>query len=250
MQKIKNRVFLLDELRGLSIILMVIYHTVFDLIYVFGVDFPLFNSPFINFLRNFFAGLFIFISGASSNFSRNNLKRGFRYLLFGIAVSVVTYWVLGDGTILFGILHLLGVCALLYHLCHKVCDKINAVVGCAISFALFLLLFNVQNGYIGFDGLFKIPLPKIWYEGSFLFILGLPSQEFFSADYFPLISWLFIFFSGVFFGRIAKENKLPAFFYQKHLPPLVTIGNHTLVIYILHQPIIYLVLSLIFLIIK
>ena len=46
MQETKTRVFLLDELRGLSIILMVIYHTVFDLIYVFDVDFPLFTQTY------------------------------------------------------------------------------------------------------------------------------------------------------------------------------------------------------------
>ena len=250
MQNRVQRVHLLDELRGLSIILMVIYHAVFDLVYVFSVSFSIFNSPFVNFLRDLFASLFIFISGVSCNFSKNNLKRGLRYLLFGVSISLVTYWIFGEATILFGILHLLGISALVYHLCHRAVDIIDAKIGFWVSVTLFILLFNVQNGYIGISWLFKIPLPEIWYKGSFLFILGLPAKGFFSADYFPIISWIFIFFAGAFFGRFAKKNELPAFFYQSHIPLLSKIGSHTLIIYILHQPLIYLLLSLIFHLIK
>ena len=40
-----RRVPLLDELRGLVILLMVFYHAAYDLVYIFGVNWPFFSSP-------------------------------------------------------------------------------------------------------------------------------------------------------------------------------------------------------------
>ena len=58
--------------------------------------------------------------------------------------------------------------------------------------------------------------------------------------------WFFAFLFGAILGRYFKENKALEIFYKNTIPPLVFIGRHTLVIYILHQPIVYGVLWLIF----
>ena len=80
------RVGLLDELRGFAIICMVVYHAMFDLKYLFGVNVPIFFDDWFDIVQTIFAGLFIFISGTVCRYSRNNLKRGvqcfFRHFTF------------------------------------------------------------------------------------------------------------------------------------------------------------------------
>ena len=86
-----GRVLLFDELRGLSILLVVIYHGAFDLIAVYGVRIPIFDAPLLQkFLQPLFAGLFVFISGAVSRYSRSNLRRGLACFACGLLITLVT----------------------------------------------------------------------------------------------------------------------------------------------------------------
>lgn len=124
-----DRVHLIDELRGLAIFLMVVYHTFFDLVILFGVDIPAFYSSFVQALVFFFAGLFIFISGASCQFSRNNLKRGAICFGFGLVMTIGTAVFAPGELILFGILHLLGLCMMLFPLLSPLLKKNTAPVG-------------------------------------------------------------------------------------------------------------------------
>ena len=57
-----SRVGILDELRGFAIICMVVYHAMYDLKYLFGLDIPIFFDGWFDVIRDIFAGLFIFIS--------------------------------------------------------------------------------------------------------------------------------------------------------------------------------------------
>lgn len=246
MQISSKRAYFFDELRGLSIILMIIYHAAFDLVYIFGIRFDLLDTPLVMFLRNLFAALFIFISGISTNYSRSNIKRGMKYLVFGFAVSIITFLFAKQALVSFGILHLIGVAVLLSVILKNPLSKIPAKWGAIIFFVLFILSFRVQTGTFGLWNLINFKLPQMLYENGFMFILGFPSKSFFSADYFPLLPWIFIFLCGLLFGRYVKENKLPEFFYKKHIPFLDFVGTHTLLIYILHQPIIIGIMYLIF----
>ena len=62
-QKKGSRVGILDELRGFAIICMVVYHAMYDLKYIFGLDVPVFFDGWFDVIRDIFAGLFLFISG-------------------------------------------------------------------------------------------------------------------------------------------------------------------------------------------
>ncbi len=73
-----------------------------------------------------------------------------------------------------------------------------------------------------------------------MWLFGFPSKDFASADYFPLLPWFFIFFAGFFFCRMFKTG-FPAFSEKIPCPFFALVGRHALPIYILHQPVIYLV---------
>lgn len=243
--KTSGRVGLLDELRGFAIICMVIYHAMYHLKYSFGVDVPIFFEGWFDVIRDIFAGLFIFISGAVCRFSKNNLKRGVQCFFLGMILTFVTPF-FSDGTIVFGILHMLGISMMIFGLGEDIFDHLPAAVGFVISVILFVLTMGVPNGFVGIGGLFELNLPQQAYDIGVLFPFGMHTRGFVSLDYFPLLPWFFLFAAGSYFGIWAKNKSLPAFFYPTHVKWLAAVGRHTIWIYMLHVPIIYLIFSLIF----
>lgn len=234
-----ERIPIIDEVRGLSIILMVIYHFFYDLVVIFNVHIALFYTDFIYSLVMLFAGTFIFISGASSVFSKNNLKRGAICFVFGIIITIVTMFAVPGQLDLFGILHMLGICMMLFPVIERLTEKVPSKIGLMLFALIFLFLFNVPNGYIGLFGIKVFDIPAVFYSQSFLFPVGLPGIGFSSSDYFPLVPWLFLFVCGSFFGRLAKERCFSESFYRSRVKPLAFVGRHTMIIYLLHQPILF-----------
>ena len=135
---------------------------------------------------------------------------------------------------------------MLYGLSDKVLDKLPALVGIIICVFLFIFTMNITNGYIGIGGLAIIDIPQKAYDVGILFPLGMYNQFFYSSDYFPLLPWMFVFFAGSYFGVYAKKGQLPKWCYNTHIKWLATIGKYTIWIYILHQPILYLICTLLF----
>ena len=239
-----RRVHFLDELRGLVVILMIIFHAAFDLVYVFGIRSELFFSPlFQSWLQPFIACNFIWIAGASSRYSRNNIKRGI--LVFGCAMlmTAATYFLMPDLTIRFGVLHLLGSCmiisGILEHFRRGRPDHLPALVGVIIFLALFIILRGVPGGRIEipFTG-YVFALPRFIYQ-PWAFPFGFPHYGFTSSDYFPLIPWFMLFSAGRSLGVMFHQNSMPEFFYRRHVPFLAKLGRHSLLIYLIHQPLTY-----------
>lgn len=235
-----RRIHLIDEVRGLSIILMVFYHAFFMLGYFFGFGMLQKAQVFFEPLQPLFACLFIFISGISSNLSRSNFKRGVRLLLIALGFTLVTVVILPKfditgAEIVFGILHLLSISMLVYAMIRRLLDKVPTTVGLLVSLALFVLTYSVPSGK-----LLWLELPKGIYELGFFSPLGFPGYGFYSADYFPILPFIFMFFAGTFFGRLAAQERLPDAWYVSRCRPLSAVGQKTLIIYILHWPIIFL----------
>ena len=241
MRNDRQRVYLIDEIRGLSIILMVFYHAFFMLGYFFEIEFLAKAQVFFEPLQPFFACLFIFISGISSNLSRSNFKRGIRLLGIAIGFTLVTAVILPKfgitgAEIYFGVLHLLSVSMLMYALLKKPLSKVPTTVGVIGMLLLFALTYPIQDGK-----LLWYDLPREIYDMEWLAPLGFPSYGFYSADYFPVLPFIFMFFAGTFFGRLAEKNALPKSWYVSRCKPLSAIGKKTLIIYIAHWPIIFLI---------
>ncbi len=238
-----KRIALIDELRGALIILVVIYHTFYSMVMIYG--YGGLSDCFSVMLRwqPLLPGSFILLSGIAFQLSRSNIRRGI--ILLGISVvMMLAIWIVMPGQMIwFGIIHFLGAANLLLGLIKKYVDKIPSVAGLIGFGLLFALCFNVPRGYIGFDGLFRINLPDVLYSSYFGVVFGFPPEGFFSSDYNPFIPWLFLFICGTIIGRYAAG--LPESLRKTHLRPLAFVGRHTLIIYLAHQPIIVGVLELI-----
>ena len=85
------RIELIDALRGLAVCLMVLHHFLYDLCAFLGAPWWLFTNPVFDVLHYFFAGLFIFLSGISSDFSRSNLKRGAKAMAIALGITLVSH---------------------------------------------------------------------------------------------------------------------------------------------------------------
>ncbi|MDL2232988.1 DUF1624 domain-containing protein [Ruminococcaceae bacterium OttesenSCG-928-L11] len=243
-----RRVLFLDELRGVCLILMILYHAAYDLNFLFGVDLPFYSAPFAA-VQLFICCNFIFISGISSRFSRNNLKRGLVVFAIAMAMTAVTYFFMPQQTVRFGVLHLLGVCMILHGVIYspKGVTKRSPLLGLLVCLLVFAFTWGVSRHYVGFLGLYQIPLPSVLYTQYFLFPLGFPTPDFASSDYFPLLPWMFLFFAGSFLGVAFREGNAPGFFYRSRSRTLQWMGRRTLPIYVLHQPVLYGILYLFFL---
>ncbi|MEG1874799.1 MAG: heparan-alpha-glucosaminide N-acetyltransferase domain-containing protein [Angelakisella sp.] len=242
----KVRISFLDELRGFLIIFVMGYHLLYDLV-LFGVQLDWFFSPTMNNLRNLFVAALIIISGVSSHLSHSNLKRGAKTLLLALCLTLVTAIFMPTQLILFGILHFFGCAMLLYAVLQRPLSKIPPVWGFVASVLLFCITYDVYYGVLGIAGLgLTVPLPQFLYNQPLLYPLGFSCQGLASADYYPLLPWFFLFVAGGFCGDSIKAGRFPAFFYRSHCKPLAAVGRHTMVLYLLHQPIVYGVLYLIF----
>ncbi len=242
-----RRIFFLDEVRGFSLILMVFFHAFFLIGYTYDVAFFRDLFDFFFPIQPVFAGLFIFLCGISCNLSHNNLRRGLLLLGAAILLSGVmwcaAFWRIttADTCIWFGILHLLAVCILLYTFLRPALSRIPPWLGLLVCAILFVLCYSVPpsfGGYFGIRGLFTVAVPSAPPDHPLLYALGLcPVSP--CGDYVPLLPWLFCFFGGTFTGVWAKRRKFPKWTYRNRFPALSWLGRHTLLIYLFHQPVLY-----------
>lgn len=230
----KPRIWGLDRLRGVSVLAMVAYHGLFSLVYLFGVELSWFHSFWLSEVAvPLIGGSFVCLCGISTNLSRSPLRHGGEILFWALVLTGVTGLLLPELIIRFGVLHLLGCCLLLAGLGRPLWERIPRGLGLGVSLALFALSYNLPRGYLGWRGLWSLP---IGVGSPYLFPLGLPDLDFSSSDYYPLIPWFFLFMAGLFLGRWLKEGKGPRSLYEPRLPLLQWIGSHSLPVYLLHQP--------------
>ena len=248
----RQRIWELDFIRGLCVVLMILDHLLYDLGFIFPQQwFADGGSGLIYdicyFARHFYwdwqvrhiirvmvlAG-FIGSCGISCSLSRSNLKRGLKLLAVALALSAAT--ALMDAVmkqqsffISFGVLHMLALSMLAYAGLSRFGPWPSLLLGVGIL---------VASLFVG---------PESCSGGGFiLYALGLGSEGF-SADYFPLIPYLGWFLVGaVLGGRLYREKRS---FFPRHgqgrmLKPFMWLGRHALLLYILHQPAIYLLLLL------
>lgn len=252
-RKTGNRVFLLDAIRGLAVVNMVAYHVVYDLIQLFGMDA---GGPGI---RRYFPWqqticfTFILVAGISFNLSRKPWKNGLERSLCAVILTVVTALVIPEELIVFGTIHFMAGAVFLTWICLPLLKKIPTAAGFAISLILFIILRHLSEGWIGLAGLWEWKLPAGLYESRYLFWLGFPSPQFFSSDYFPILPWILLFWTGYFGGRwwirgsdmIRNRTAIPeSGLYRIADRSLGAVGRKSLWIYMLHQPVTYGILLL------
>ena len=245
----RKRIALLDEIRGICVLCMIFYHSFIFMYEQYGIEFG--NDAFNFFLpvQPFFSCMFIFICGICCRLSHSNVKRGLKLLVFAVALNFVSIIVLPklgfeNTEIWWGILDFFTVCILGFALLEKPLTKIPVIIGILLC-GVFLWLFHdwVETSSIIIWKDIKYTLPISVHEIQWLFPIGIVPFNFYSADYFPLIPYGFVFLMGTYFGIPIRDGKLPDFAYPVHSKLFDFLGRNCFLIYIIHLPIIYVILE-------
>lgn len=235
-----SRLWEIDLFRGIAILMMVLFHTVFDISF-FGIA-PLdVSTGFWRYFAYATASLFLLIVGVSLIVSHDKAQikisglplalkfvtRGIFIFALGFLVTLGTWLYLRDGFVIFGILHLIGISVLLSPLFFRF-GKLNILIGLAC----------IPAGWIisGMSGP-AIMLP-----------LGIIPPGFSSVDYTPLFPWFGLVLIGMGIGKFLyaageRRFKVPQI-PELIVTPLSFLGRHSLLIYLVHQPVIILLLTL------
>ena len=223
-----KRIHIVDSLRGFTIISMVLFHLLYNINFYETINW--YNGTLINKIWQFsIAFSFFLISGISSNFLKDlaNLKRGVKTSILGFLISLVTYFFAKDQLIIWGVLNGLGLSMILG-------SFLNKYFKMPIKLSIIFLIIFIFTYKIPMGSLYNL-FAKLY--DSNLFILGFPSSNFSSSDYFPILPWIFAYFLGMTFGKFLLANDF--FTYKGKENFLTKIGKHSLAIYLLHQIILY-----------
>ncbi len=229
----------IDIARGIAVIMMVVFHTAFDLRFLGIVPLNV-TTGFFRILALVTASLFLFLVGVSLSISSayaetrldrrefvvKYIVRGAFILALGLGITLVTWILIPSVYIRFGILHLIGLAVMVSPLYSRLTWQ-NLLLG-----AIFIALGPVVAGIRGSQWL-------LW--------SGIHPLSFASVDYTPLFPWMGVVLIGVFAGSVLYPlgNRRPessAFSFA----PLEFLGRHSLAIYLIHQPVIITVLIILF----
>lgn len=230
----KTRIWELDALRGICILGMMVVHFVFDLNEFAGLGLTM--PGWFNFCQRYGHILFILISGICVTLASRSFRRGVIVFCAGLLVTGVTLFMVcvlkfnRSLSIFFGILHLLGICMMLFPLFKKLPVWALAVLGVGFV-ALGVWLAALEPVAVSFPSA----------QGLLLGAIGIRPAGFYSGDYFPIFPNLGWFLLGAVLGRTAyhrRESLLPKvnadFFLLRFFR---FCGRHSLWIYLLHQPV-------------
>jgi len=219
----------IDALRGIAVLMMITFHFLFDLNYFRGFSIALSSGFWLVFARATLT-VFLLLVGISLSLSysrvkdkldgstaaKKYLKRGLRIFCYGLAITAVTFAFFPQGAIWFGVLHCIGISIIL---AIPVLPRKRTVL--VLGIVLILLGVLLAQFTVSFPWL-------LW--------LGFYPAGFYTFDYVPLLPWFGVVLLGLFLGKSFYGNRKPSEG-PKAAGPLNWLGRHSLLIYLIHQPI-------------
>lgn len=225
-----HRFWEIDFLRGVAIIMMLLYHGYFDFIFFLNCvgDFAMyFFGRAIGILFILLVGISLTLSYSrakkegTANFGKY-LKRGVKIFSIGLLISAATFILFPEYFIIFGILHFIGISVILGYF---------FLALSAITLPLGILLI--------FLGLY---VSNYTFDFPWFLWLGLIPENFQSFDYYPLVPYFGFVLIGIYMGNFfypdyRRRFKLPEIS-LKSVKFVCWLGRNSLKIYLIHQPII------------
>ncbi|HHW06291.1 MAG TPA: DUF1624 domain-containing protein [Clostridia bacterium] len=215
----RQRYLELDFLRGITLIAMILWHLAWDLMYYYDYPFRL-DRGVMYWGFQFIAPTFMLLAGISCSFTRNHYRRAWRVLLFAMVITIGSYFYDPEQAILFGILHFMGVNMLLYPVYRRWPNWL------LLTMALLLVLSGRMVAGVDMSHNWLLPL-------------GFRSSTYRSFDYFPLIPYAGYFLTGVVLGRVLYPNGQARFRVPMPPNPISRLGQHSLTVYLVHQPVLW-----------
>ena len=223
-----NRIISIDVLRSFAIVLMVVFHFIYDLRFFGYVEWDIPDGVEWRTFRHIILISFFICLGASLHLSYQNgidwkkfSKRLTQILVSALAISLVSLVIVPNNYIYFGVLQFIVVASVL---CIMFANKPRA----SLSIGLVIIATYNIGGVSG-----------MW---PFTYIQNhLPA---YSNDYVGLFPWLGVVFVGIWSASTSFVKKDPLRHLKKHTW-IAFPGKHSLVIYLVHQPALFAIFGLI-----
>jgi len=243
----------ITKTRGIAFIFMFIYHIFVFLKLLMNKNYL--HNSFLDLLGSFSRNIFIILVGISLYFSFKNsnnieeykkkqLARSIKIYCIAIYITLLTYFVIPNYYVVFGVLHFISISILLLY---------NFVNNFFALILIFIICFILSN----YKFIFMLPESNLF--GNYINgILGLNIYKN-TIDSFPLIKWLPKVIIGIFIGYIlyyfyktrnnaqnTKHNTKKNTKHKiQHKTLLDIIGQNTLLLYAIHFPIIIFIIMFI-----
>ena len=217
-----NRIFSIDVLRTFAIVLMVIFHFIYDLKFFGYVDWDTPDGDGWRSFRHLILISFFICLGASLHLSykreidwRKFTKRLVQISLSALAITLVSLLTVPQNYIYFGVLHFIAVASLIcIYFANK--PRVSLLIGLFI-----VMIFNMN-----------------WVSSLWPFTHIRESLPRYSNDYVGLFPWLGTVFIGIWFASTSFLKNDPLKQFNKHAW-IAWPGKHSLVIYLVHQPLFF-----------
>lgn len=221
-----HRLPLLDVARGVAIVAMAAYHFTWDLAFHRLITVDLFEDPLWLAARTGILGSFLMLAGFSLVLAgeggldrRRYLRRLGTLVVAAAGVTAVSLWVFPDSPIFFGVLHHMAVASVLGLAVLRLPWPVTLGLGVA--------------AWVAGD---TVALPL--FDHPWLQWVGLMTYAPDSNDYVPLLPWFGLFLAGMAAAQAWRDRAMlarPA----GALRPLAWAGRHSLIIYLIHQPLLF-----------
>lgn len=224
----RGRLLIVDAVRGFAVVLMVGFHFCFDLNYFKLASFDFYYSQFWLVARALIVALFLLLVGISLQLaSSGGLKVGaYSRRLVQLAVcagivSAASYGMFPESGIFFGVLHF--------------------ILAASILGVLFVR-FNYLNLLLGTGWILAgLAYQNSWFDQAWLNWVGFMTHKPVTQDYAPLFPWFGVVLLGMFMGRWLSSHETAGKCRAwkgagKASLMLLWLGRHSLVVYMLHQP--------------
>lgn len=231
---VRNRYLEIDLLRGIAVILMIVFHFFYISNYL-GVTASDIKSVFWVIIAKVVQFSFIGLAGVALSISKNRngnfhlkqSKRGVLILCGGFLVTLFTWIFTPDRIVIIGILHLIGLGILLFQFLAR--KKFFS-----LALGLFVLIFGLAIQDMG------------TVHSVVLEVIGFEAKGFHPLDYFPVFPWASVMLFGIFLGNLIYKNGEKRFgIFDKAdisgnwvVKFMALLGRNSLLIYLVQFPVI------------
>nr|WP_272210709.1 heparan-alpha-glucosaminide N-acetyltransferase [Marinicella sp. W31]MDC2876615.1 heparan-alpha-glucosaminide N-acetyltransferase [Marinicella sp. W31] len=222
-----RRIHSIDAARGIALVAMAIYHFTWDLDFFGYVPSGVSTRGGWAIFAHLIAGSFLFLAGYSLWMAHGKSLRLASFarrigvlVLASVAITIVSWFTTPEAIIYFGILHAIAAASIIGLLFLRVPAAITFAIGVVAALLPHFASFDVLD-----------PRYLAW--------IGMAAHPPSSNDFVPLLPWIGPFLVGIAVSRwtyewLKRQRQLP-----KRENLLTLIGRHSLVFYLLHQPILF-----------
>jgi uncharacterized membrane protein len=224
----------IDGLRGFAIAQMVAYHLCYDLNHFGWTNFPIGLSLGWEIWQVSIISTFLLLTGISLVLRdafkpawRDFWKRWLQITASALAVSFGSHLIFPESYIFFGILHFISVALIVGRLLLPL-GAYNVILGLLIVAIAQNVFYPIFNSFV-------------------LSWVGLATQVPFTQDFVPIFPWLGVVLIGCGLGSVWRSHdfKRPKWvvLFAQSIPQFsIWTGRHSLAIYLIHQPILFILL--------